>query len=177
MGCDPAHGWPHIVRVYNLAQEIIHNISEPYNLSVLETAIIFHDVGRFLPGEEHHAIKSSKFARKILLEIDARVDIDAVSHAILAHSYSLGVKPRTIEAAVLSDADKLDALGAVGIARVFHTGCRMNRGFEGSIKHFYEKILNLPDQLVLEYSKEIALKRMKIIIEFINNIKQELMLS
>ncbi len=177
MGCDPAHGWPHIVRVYRLSYEILNHINEPVKLDVLETAVLLHDVGRFLPGDEHHALKSAHFARELLGSIDIRIPVNEVEHAILSHSYSLGIKPRTIEAKILSDADKLDALGAVGIARVIHVGCLNKRSFEESVNHFYEKILKLPNLLHLDYSKKLAEERLRIVEDFLRSISLELELN
>lgn len=174
MSEDPAHGWPHVVRVYKLARRIASLIEESVDWLVLETAVLLHDVGRFLPGEGHHAEKSARFAEELLASIGFKGDIGAVAHAILAHSYSLGVKARTLEAMILSDADKLDALGGVGIARVFHTGCQFRRAFEESLNHIREKIIRLPGLMYLEASKTIAEERLRIVMEFMKVLEDEL---
>jgi len=175
MGLDPAHGWPHVLRVARLADEIIERGKlAGYDREVLATAIVLHDVGRFLPGEGHHAVKSAEYARGLLSRLgweEARVE--QVAHVILAHSYSLGVEPKTLEAMILSDADKLDALGAVGIARVFHTGCQLGRSFSESLRHFAEKILRLPSLLRLEASREIARERILIVEAFVKSAESE----
>jgi uncharacterized protein len=174
MGCDPAHGWPHVVRVHGYTKLIARHIDGPIDWRVLEAATALHDVGRFIPGESHHAVKSAEIAGKLLPALGLEDIVADVEHAILAHSYSLGVKPKTLEAAILSDADKLDALGAVGIARVIHTGCKMNRSFEESLNHFHEKILRLPELMHLEFSKELAREKAKIIAVFVENLESEL---
>ncbi len=176
MGSDPAHGWPHIMRVEKIAEQLIEreSLRDKINVCIFRTALYLHDVGRFLPGDENHAEKSAVFAGEFLskLEIE-RECIEQVVHAIRSHSYSLGIEAETLEAKLLSDADKIDALGAVGIARVFHTGCQLGRGFEYSIQHFYDKILKLVDLLYLESSKIVALDRVKIIKYFLEEWDRE----
>ncbi|MCE4618566.1 MAG: HD domain-containing protein [Desulfurococcales archaeon] len=174
MGDDPAHGWPHILRVFRYSRIIANMVEERMDWLTLETAILLHDVGRFLKGEEHHAAKSAEFARELLPQIGYRGDVEAVVHAILAHSFSLGVKAETLEAMILSDADKLDALGAIGIARVFHTGCQFGRSFEESLEHFVEKIIKLPDLMYLDVSRKLAEEKVKIVKNYINELREEL---
>jgi len=175
MGGDPAHGWPHVERVRGLAWRIIEEEGLDPDVLVLELAVLLHDVGRSLDGPGHHAEKSAAFARDLLTATGLDHDtIEAVIHAILAHSYSLGVPARTVEARVLSDADKLDALGAVGIARVVHTGCQMGRRFEESLAHIHEKILRLPGLLHYGASRRIAEERAGIVRAFAKELAREL---
>ena len=174
MGRDPAHGWPHIERVRNLARIIVIREGLKVDEAVLELAILLHDIGRFLPGEGHHAKKSAIYARKYLttLQIPDKM-VKQVVHAILAHSYSLGIKAESPEAMVLSDADKLDALGAIGIARAIHHGCKQNRSFECSVKHMKEKLLKLPELMYLNSSRKIAEERVRIVKLYINQFEVE----
>jgi len=174
MGDDPAHGWPHVKRVIRNAELIVSGERISVDWLSLRASIYLHDVGRFLPGGGHHVAKSVSYASKLLtkLGLPKRV-IGAVVHAIEAHSYSYGVKPVTVEAIVLSDADKLDALGAVGIARVFHYGCINNRSFDDSVTHMVEKLLNIPSRLILPSSKKLARERLSIIEGFIRQYQSE----
>jgi len=175
MGGDPAHGWPHVARVRRLAWRIVGMEGLSVDRFVLDAAILLHDVGRSLEGEGHHAVKSAELARHLLEAMGVGHDrVEGVVHAILAHSYSLGVPARSVEAKVLSDADKLDALGAVGVARVFHTGCQMGRGFEDSLRHFHEKILRLPSLLHYEASRRIASGRIEIVRLLASRMEREL---
>lgn len=174
MGPDPAHGWPHVERVRRLARKIVEGEGLTVDWQVLDLAIILHDVGRSLPGEGHHAVKSALYAKSILrLHAAGEELIEAVVHAIEAHSYSLGVEARSLEAKVLSDADKLDALGAVGIARVFHHGCQHGRSFDDSVEHIRAKLLRLPGLLHLPYSRKLARSRMEIILDFLDHYARE----
>ena len=176
MGDDPAHGWPHVVRVMHNAELIVYNEGVEVDWVVLRVSIYLHDTGRFISGEGHHVAKSVSYATNLLEKLGVPKDfIRAVTHAIEAHSYSYGVRPSTIEAMVLSDADKLDALGAIGIARVFHHGCLNNRSFEDSVSHMVEKLLELPSKMILGYSRRLAEERVSIIRAFIEQYRREIM--
>ena len=155
LGCDPAHGWPHVLRVASWARRIIVNEGLLPDLRVLYIAVVLHDVGRALGGG-HHAVASADYATTTLPRFGLSSVVGQVRHAILAHSYSLGLQAVTSEAKILSDADKLDALGAIGIARVFHTGCQKERSFNDSLRHFREKILRLPALMHYKYSRKEA---------------------
>ncbi len=156
MGNDPCHGWPHVERVAAYAERIAESI-EGVDYEVLAIATLLHDIGRFYQTNLHHAITSSKVAEVLLRGLNYDDEfIEKVSHAIIAHSFSLGVEAKTIEAKILSDADKLDAMGAIGIFRVIYTSGMKKRGFSDSIHHFEEKILKLKEKLYLPQSKRIA---------------------
>ncbi|MCE4620646.1 MAG: HD domain-containing protein [Desulfurococcales archaeon] len=174
MGCDPAHGWPHVARVYSYSERIVENERLRVDWKVLEASIALHDIGRFTPGSGHHAEKSASLAVEFLSGLGMEDIVGEVRHAILAHSYSLGVKPKSVEAKVLSDADKLDALGAIGIARVIHTGCQMGRSFRESLSHFYEKILRLPDRMYFDYSRRLAEKLVVRVENYIEALEEEM---
>ena len=157
MGDDPAHGWPHVLRVAGWARRIVELEGLEPRWRILYAAILLHDVGRSLSGPSvHHAVASAEYARSLLPRLMEPGEVEEVAHAILAHSYSLGVRAESLEAMILSDADKLDALGAVGVARVFHTGCQLGRSFEDSLRHFDEKILGLPRLMHFESSRRLA---------------------
>lgn len=157
MGDDPAHGWPHVLRVARWARRLVELEGLEPRWKILYAAILLHDVGRSLGGPGvHHAVASAEYAGRLLPRLMEPREVEEVVHAILAHSYSLGVRAESVEAMILSDADKLDALGAVGIARVFHTGCQLGRSFEDSLHHFDEKILGLPQLMYFESSRRLA---------------------
>jgi len=116
---DPVHGYDHIVRVYRLADRLAQ--AEGADLEIVHAAAILHDAEGPLTGgkrTEHH-IASADFARQIL-EAETWPDdrIAAVQHCIRAHRFRDDrEQPQTIEAQVLFDADKLDAIGAIGAVR------------------------------------------------------------
>jgi len=118
---DSAHDFDHVLRVVALAERIA--ACEAANLAIVRTAALLHDVGRSRARAEglDHAQLGATMARAILAG-QAQADINAVAEAIRTHRFRSGPQPATVEARVLFDADKLDALGAVGIARAFAHG-------------------------------------------------------
>lgn len=127
---DPVHGFDHIQRVYHLAQRISR--IEGADWRIVAAAALMHDVGGQQPvlisGAEpgdsgysraSHQLQATEFANEILRsEGWNSKDIFAVQHCIRAHRFrDLSEHPNTLEAQVLFDADKLDAIGAVGVAR------------------------------------------------------------
>jgi uncharacterized protein len=114
---DPAHGWEHVRRVYDLALRI--GQEESADLLLIGLAALLHDTGRLVHRKgTHHAVLSVEMARDVLKTyLLAPEQIEAIVHAIEAHSFSRGIEPRTLEACVLRDADRLDGLGAIGILR------------------------------------------------------------
>jgi uncharacterized protein len=120
---DPVHGFDHILRVLQVADILAS--SEGADREIVRAAALLHDAQGDLPREtddqqrQHHHITSLDFAAQILQAEDWDEDkILAVQHCIRSHRFrDTSVQPQTIEAQVLFDADKLDAIGAVGVAR------------------------------------------------------------
>jgi len=168
------HGVDHVLRVRDLALAIAEKVREPVDREVLELAALLHDIGR-LSVATNHAERSAEIAR-ILLELAGypHDKIDMVVKAILAHSYTSHVEALSIEAKILSDADKLDALGAIGIARVFAYSGEMGRSIEDSVQHFYSKILNLINTMYISEAKRIAHERHRFVMEFLSRLFREL---
>lgn len=172
---DPVHGWDHIVRVRKLCRRIASAIGDNVDLLVLDLAALLHDIGRFIGGQGHHAEVSAAFAEKILRMLGYSDDVVVkVVEAIASHSYSYGQEPKTIEGKILSDADKIDAIGAIGIARTFMLGGIWGRGIGETAKHFEEKLLKLYDKLYLEESRRIAYERNEAIKQFYRQLLREL---
>lgn len=117
-----SHDWEHTQRVYNLCMHI--GRVEGADLAVLEIAAYLHDVGRSYEdeskGEICHAEKGAEIARNLLAKYPIPDDqMGNIIHCIQSHRFRGDRQPETLEAKVLFDADKLDAIGAVGIARTF----------------------------------------------------------
>ncbi|MEM4596089.1 MAG: HD domain-containing protein [Desulfurococcaceae archaeon] len=151
------HGLPHVERVRAWARRIIGEEKLPIPSTLLEIAVFLHDVGRYIG--EPHAYYSALVAEELLMEAEcASRFIEEVSSAILSHSYSFSKshQAKTDLAKVISDADKLDALGVVGFLRVFIFGERNERTLEQSLMHFHEKILKLPELMYFDYSRKIS---------------------
>lgn len=114
---DPVHGLSHVLRVYRLCEQI--GQAENANLRILRAAALLHDVKGDVDFREDHHLAAADFAEKILgQEGWMEEDIRAVLHCIRSHRFRDKVEePESLEAKILFDADKLDAIGAVGVAR------------------------------------------------------------
>ena len=175
---DDLHGFKHVERVLKLCVDIGAVLNA--NLPVIKIAALLHDVGRYLKkdGEvKNHAEISAEIAKNFIIKNNFNIateDVENILHCIRAHSFSNDLEPKTLEAKVLSDADKLDALGAIGLYRTIIYSYKMkNGGIEKVIEHLENKILKLKEMIYLDYSKQIAEKRHKIILDFYNQIKKE----
>ena len=158
MGDDFAHGYPHVMRVRRYAWLIVEKEGLDVDELVLELAILLHDTGRKIG--EPHAYYSALMAKALLQDRISDDRVEKIVNAILYHSYSYArknrIEPLGHEAKILSDADKLDALGIVGLVRVFLFGAEHGRSFEQSIEHFHEKIFRLRELMHYNYSKQLA---------------------
>jgi uncharacterized protein len=174
---DMVHGLDHVLRVRDIALKIAEAIPEPVDREVLEVAVLLHDIGR-VSGDKDHAKRSAEIAYIILkLACFPEDKVGKVVEAIQSHSFSEGVKPMSIEAKILSDADKLDALGVIGIARVFAFSGSRGRSLKESIQHFYDKILQLPNLLFTDIAKSIAIKRIDVVKKFLEDLEKEIELK
>jgi uncharacterized protein len=124
---DGAHDPSHLTRVWRNATAI--QAEEGGDLEILAAAVLLHDcvhVPKNAPERASASRLAAAQARSVLEELQWPTDrIDAVVHAIESHSYSGGVAPMTLEACTLRDADRLDAIGMIGVARCFYTAGRM----------------------------------------------------
>ena len=118
---DPIHDFEHVERVYRMAEKLAESVGA--DLEIVRAAALLHDAEGSASGAEtrtSHHHQSAEFASQILSQAGWQADrIAAVQHCIRAHRFrSDGETPETLEAQVLFDADKLDVLGAIGVARV-----------------------------------------------------------
>ena len=189
---DPAHDFDHIMRVYKNAQQIIKK--EKVNEKLVLSAVLLHDVVSFPKSDKrskNSSIESAKKAKTILKKYDFTLDeITIVCDAISEHSFSQKKIPKTIEGKILQDADRLDALGAIGIARVFATGGSLRRSFYNlddpfckkripddktwTLDHFFEKLLKLEFLMNTKSGKIEAEKRTEILKDFLKQLKYEI---
>ncbi len=165
-----SHDEGHVNRVVKMALFIAER--EGADMEVVRKSAELHDIAR---DKKDHAKESARIAREILRKQGYDEDfIERVVHCIEAHSFSSNVKPKTLEAKVLSDADKLDAMGAIGIARAFIFSGEIGRSIEETLRHFEEKLLKLKDLIYTETAKRIAEKRHRFLLEFYKRLKEEL---
>ena len=127
---DGSHDVSHIARGWANARAI--HAEEGGDGRCLAAATILHDcvsLEKDSPDRAQGSRLAAKKAAEVLTELDWGVaEIDRVSHAVVAHSFSANVTPETIEAKTLQDADRLDAIGLVGVARCFYVAGRMGSG-------------------------------------------------
>ena len=189
---DSAHDFDHIMRVYKNAQQIIKK--EKVNETLVLSAVLLHDIASFPKSDKrskNSSIESAKKAKTILKKYDFTSDeITIVCDAISEHSFSQKKIPKTIEGKILQDADRLDALGAIGIIRVFATGGSLRRPFYNlddpfckkripndktwTLDHFFEKLLKLEFLMNTKSGKIEAKKRTKILKNFLKQLKHEI---
>lgn len=120
-GADSAHDFHHVLRVLGLAERI--GAAEGADMEILRTATLLHDMARAdeLRDGVCHAQAGAEKARQILDHWPSD-RVDAVAHAIACHRFRDSAVPQTLEARVLYDADKLDCIGAIGVARAYAVG-------------------------------------------------------
>ncbi len=120
---DSAHNIEHVMRVYNLALKLAEH--EKVDLDVIKIAVLLHDIGganerKDPSGKTDHAVESAKLAKPFLQKLDlSKSKIDLILDCIVSHRYRSEQKPKTLEGKIVFDADKLETVGAIGIARAF----------------------------------------------------------
>jgi uncharacterized protein len=128
---DGSHDRSHLLRVWRNALAIAGH-EPPCDRAVLTAAVILHDcvaVEKNSPLRSQASRLAAARARTILAGLEWNAEqIDAAAHAIEAHSFSAAIAPRTLEARIVQDADRLDAIGAIGVARCFYIAGRMGSG-------------------------------------------------
>lgn len=192
MDNDSAHDFEHVMRVYKNAQKICKK--EKANEKLVLTATLLHDIVSYPKSDKRSKLSSTHSAKKskqILKKYDfSNEEIIIISNAIRDHSFSQNKVPATLEGKILQDADRLDAIGAIGIARVFATGGSLKRPFYNTddpfcktrkpddktwtVDHFYEKLLNLESLMNTKSGKMEAKKRTKILKNYLKQLKQEI---
>ena len=192
MDNDSAHDFEHVMRVYKNAQKrcILENANEKLVLS----AALLHDIVSYSKSDKRSklsSIQSAKKSEQILKKYDfSKDEIGIISDAMCDHSFSQNTTPRTLEGKILQDADRLDALGAIGIARVFATGGSLKRPFYNiddpfcktrtpddktwTVDHFFQKLLKLESLMNTKSGKIEAKKRTSTLKEFLKQLKQEI---
>ena len=185
---DPAHDFEHIMRVYRNAEKICK--IENGNKKLILSAVLLHDIIKN-KNQINSALKSAKLAEIILKENHFSSDeIMVISDAIKDHSFSKNKIPSTPEGKILQDADRLDAIGAIGLARVFSFSGSNNRPFydpkdpfsknrnlndnKWALDHFFEKLLKLEAKMNTKTGKLLAKRRTKILKNFLKEIKNEI---
>ena len=186
----PSHDWSHVERVYNLALKITR--IEKADLFIVQLATLLHDIGRkqeMQNPELDHAQISTKLAEQILKKYQIEKGIiEQVLHCISSHRFRNNRKPETTEAKILFDADKLDCIGAIGIARAYAWAGKqgiklysdknyLGTGYEkehSPVTEFLYKLSKVKDQMQTETGKQLAEERHKFTSEYFDRLKQEI---
>lgn len=169
-----SHGFDHTARVTRLCRSI--GVREGADMAILIPAALFHDIARPLEEETGipHEEQGAEMAEAYLQSIQYPGDmIHSICHAIRVHRYSSGIAPETPEAEILSDADKLDAMGATGIARTFMQAGEEGSGIPGAVAHFHLKLLKLKDRMYTETAREMAEERHAFLLAFLRELERE----
>lgn len=173
-----SHDWEHTLRVVRLCHTIGQSMKA--DMLVLEIAAYLHDIGRDHQDKSRgilcHAEKSVQMALPLIQELDInQVRKKNIIHCIKAHRFRKDPAPCTLEAKVLFDADKLDAIGAVGIARAYlfageQGACLHNPNFapqdtkayskdDTGYREYVVKLSKVKDRMLTDIGKQIAVER------------------
>ena len=192
MDNDSAHDFDHVMRVYKNAQKICKK--EKANEKLVLCAALLHDIVSYPKSDKRSKMSSTESAKKskiLLKRYDFSNDeILIISDAIRDHSFSQNKIPESIVGKILQDADRLDAIGAIGIARVFATGGSLKRPFYNiddpfcktrtpddktwTVDHFYKKLLKLESLMNTKSGKMEAKKRTTVLKDFLKQLKLEI---
>lgn len=188
-GC---HDWEHTQRVYNMAVHI--GKKEKANLLVIKLAAFLHDIERHKEdkskGRVCHAKMGAETAKKVLKKysIEEKI-INQVLHCIKSHRFRKNVIPETLEAKILFDSDKLDAIGAVGIARAYHfsgvVGSRLHDKYidinktklytveDTGYREYLVKLRHVKKKIFTKEGKRIAQERHRFMENFFYRLNRE----
>lgn len=189
---DPSHDWPHVGRVASAARELAKH--ETVNLECLLASVYCHDLINLPKNHPDRKNASSLSAQEAIPHLTSagfsEDERRIITQAVIEHSFSKGLKPSSREAALLQDADRLDALGAVGILRCASVnaimGCKFYDPFdpfaesrelndkEFMIDHYFVKLFKLPEMMNTLAGKSEGERRVKMMKDFLQNLKREI---
>jgi uncharacterized protein len=191
---DPAHDWNHVLRVENNGLLICQ--SENTDPELVRAAIYCHDLVN-LPKDHPERKKASEYSANkavpLLKELKySEEEIQIICQGIIQHSFSRGEKPQSIIAQIVQDADRLDALGAIGIVRCAVTSAKLNSSlyhFEDPLgekrilddkkfmlDHYFSKLFLLPELMNTASAKKIAYERVLFMKSFLTTFSKEITL-
>jgi len=189
---DPSHDFAHIMRVYKNAEKICK--TEKANKKLVLISVLLHDIvkksesdPRLQSSADLSATRSISILKKLKFSDN---DIGIISEAIRNHSFTKKKISKSIEGKILQDADRLDAIGAIGIARVFSVSGSKNRQFyepndpfsknrkpddrKWALDHFFKKLILLENTMNTKTGKIEAKKRTKILKNYLSSLKKEI---
>lgn len=191
MQVDAAHDISHVQRVVNTAKKLA--VEEGADLSIVLPAAYLHDCFTYPkdhPNRKQSSIIAAKKAVAFLESIDYPQQYhDAIAHAIEAHSFSANIRPNTLEAKVVQDADRLDALGAIGVTRCIQVSTEFDAQLDDdkdifaqqrelddkqfTLDHFQTKLFKIAETMNTESARREAQKRKAFMQAYIEQLHDE----
>ncbi|MFP5491330.1 MAG: HD domain-containing protein [Bacteriovoracia bacterium] len=189
---DPGHDWAHILRVTKTAEALAK--SENADLSVVLPAAFLHDIVN-VPKDHPERTRASTLAADKAIKLLSEVLYDEtkfekIHQAIVEHSWSKGLKPSSIESACVQDADRLDAIGAIGVLRCTAVNVQMKSHFYDPadpfaekrelndktfmVDHYFVKLLKIADSLQTKAAKVEGQRRTEFMRHFLDQLKNEI---
>ncbi len=189
---DAGHDFAHIERV--VASCLKLGPEAGANLDILLPAALLHDVVN-VPKNHPDRLAASRMAAeegaRILARLDySAEDIERITQVILEHSFSLGLKPTSVESAILQDADRLDAIRAIGVMRLVSSGASFRSAYyhpgepiprtrpiddkKYMVDHFYAKLFKLVDLMNTDAGRAEARRRTEFMRQFIAELSREI---
>jgi uncharacterized protein len=189
---DPAHDILHLKRVVKTARVLCEN--EKARPEVVVPAAWLHDFVVVPKNDSRRKMASrlsAEAAVQFLREIQyPEVFLDEIAHAIAAHSFSANIETRTLEAKIVQDADRLDGLGAIGVARCFATAGLLGRPFysevdplcearepddaQFTVDHFFAKLFKTAETLKTEAGRREGAKRVEVMKRYLTDLAHEI---
>jgi uncharacterized protein len=189
---DPAHDWPHIGRVISTARKLAEN--EDVDLPCLLAAVYCHDLVNLPknhPERSNASFLAAEKAGPFLKEAGfSDEEIKKIKQYVIEHSFSKGLKPTSLEAAILQDSDRLDTLGAIGVLRCASVNTQMKSAFyepfdplakerelddkKYMVDHYFVKIFKLPELMNTSKGKEVAEQRVLYMKDFLATLMGEI---
>ena len=191
---DSAHDLAHIRRVWSNCQHIAKGENAPVDLDLLHAAAIFHDLVNLAKDAPNRA-QASRLSAEAAAQLARacgfpEAKIPALKHAIAAHSFSANLSPKTLEAQILQDADRLDALGAIGLARMLMVSGALARPLYDpqdpmaerrppddtafALDHFQSKLFTLANTMQTATARQIAEERTNYMRAYLARLKGEI---
>ncbi len=174
LGKRGAHSYEHTLRVRQLS--LLIGQKEGADLEVLEAAALLHDIGRpeeEVTGASHAEVGANMAVAFLATTAFPKTKLSQVAKAIRTHRFSENKPPESLEGEILSDADKLDAMGALGLARTIAESLVQKRGLHGTIEHIDRKLLKLTNRISTKTGKELAVPRHNLLVTFMKTLAAE----
>lgn len=166
------HDAGHTFRVYRNALRIAEKepAADPFLVSL---GALLHDADDHKLFQTRDNENARAFMRRAGVPQDRADEVCGIINAV-SFSMNRGRKPATQEGKIVQDADRLDAIGAVGIARTFAYGGEHGRDLSDSVQHFYDKLLLLRDEMNTPYARELAENRHILMEQFLEELRGEM---